>query len=34
MTRNQDPLSALHRDLIERLRAACAALLEGLDARV
>ena len=32
MTRNQDPLSALHRDLIERLRAACAALLEGLDA--
>ncbi|WP_334167551.1 LysR family transcriptional regulator [Achromobacter mucicolens] len=33
MTRNQDPLSALHRDLIERLRAACAALLEGLDAR-
>ena len=34
MTRNQDPLSALHRDLIERLRTACAALLEGLDARV
>ena len=34
MTRNQDPLSALHRDLIERLRAACTALLEGLDARV
>ncbi|MEN5346102.1 LysR substrate-binding domain-containing protein [Achromobacter mucicolens] len=34
MTRNQDPLSALHRELIERLRAACAALLEGLDARV
>lgn len=34
MTRNQDPLSALHRDLIERLRAACAALLEGLDAPV
>ena len=33
MTRNQDPLSALHRDLIERLRAACAARLEGLDAR-
>lgn len=32
MTRNQDPLSALHRDLIERLRAACTALLEGLDA--
>lgn len=32
MTRNQDPLSALHRDLIERLRAACAARLEGLDA--
>ncbi len=32
MTRNQDPLSALRRDLIERLRAACAALLEGLDA--
>jgi DNA-binding transcriptional LysR family regulator len=31
MTRNQDPLSALHRDLIERLRAACAARLEGLD---
>ncbi|CAB3696292.1 LysR family transcriptional regulator [Achromobacter animicus] len=34
MTRNQDPLSALHRDLIERLRTACAALLEGLDAPV
>ena len=32
MTRNQDPLSALHRDLIERLRTACAALLQGLDA--
>jgi len=32
MTRNQDPLSALHRDLIERLRAACTALLEGLAA--
>lgn len=34
MTRNQDPLSALHRDLIDRLRAACAARLEGLDALV
>ncbi len=34
MTRNQDPLSALHRDLIERLRTACAALLEGLDTPV
>ncbi len=33
MTRNQDPLSALHRDLIERLRTACAALMEGLEAR-
>ncbi|SEK02400.1 LysR family transcriptional regulator [Achromobacter sp. NFACC18-2] len=32
MTRNQDPLSALHRDLIERLRAACAARLAGLEA--
>ncbi|MDH0094742.1 MULTISPECIES: LysR family transcriptional regulator [Achromobacter] len=32
MTRNQDPLSALHRDLIDRLRAACAARLAGLDA--
>lgn len=34
MTRNQDPLSALHRDLIDRLRAACATRLEGLDALV
>ncbi|MEN4922257.1 LysR substrate-binding domain-containing protein [Achromobacter spanius] len=32
MTRNQDPLSALHRDLIDRLRSACAARLAGLDA--
>ncbi len=32
MTRNQDPLSALHRDLIERLRAACEARQAGLDA--
>ncbi|EHK67784.1 LysR family transcriptional regulator [Achromobacter arsenitoxydans] len=32
MTRNQDPLSALHRDLIERLRGACAARLAALDA--
>ncbi|MBD9420965.1 LysR family transcriptional regulator [Achromobacter sp. ACM04] len=31
MVRNQDPLSALHRDFIERLRAACEALQAGLD---
>lgn len=32
MSRSQDPLSALHRDLIERLRAACGAALAWLDA--
>lgn len=32
MTRNQDPLSALHHDLIARLRAACDARLAALDA--
>ncbi|MNU02542.1 hypothetical protein D3C72_2462840 [compost metagenome] len=32
MTRNQDPLSALHRDLIDRLRAACDAGQAALDA--
>lgn len=31
MVRNQDPLSALHHDLIERLRAACAARMATLD---
>jgi hypothetical protein len=31
MVRNQDPLSALHRDLIDRLRAACAARMASLD---
>ncbi|MFD4839579.1 LysR family transcriptional regulator [Achromobacter sp. NPDC058515] len=33
MARSQDPLSALHRELIERLRAACDARLAGLDAQ-
>ncbi|CAB3707408.1 LysR family transcriptional regulator [Achromobacter pestifer] len=32
MVRNQDPLSALHRDLIERLRTACAERVAALDA--
>ncbi|HEY9321464.1 MULTISPECIES: LysR family transcriptional regulator [Achromobacter] len=32
MVRNQDPLSSLHRDLIERLRAACAERIATLDA--
>ncbi|MGE8569365.1 MAG: LysR family transcriptional regulator [Achromobacter sp.] len=32
MVRNQDPLSALHRDLIDQLRAACAARIASLDA--
>jgi DNA-binding transcriptional LysR family regulator len=32
MTRNQDPLSALHHDLIARLRAACDAGQAALDA--
>jgi len=32
MVRNQDPLSALHRDLIDRLRAACDASGAALDA--
>lgn len=31
MVRNQDPLSSLHRDLIERLRAACAERIAALD---
>mgnify|MGYP002714996862 CR=1 FL=1 len=31
MVRNQDPLSALHRDLIDRLKAGCAARLAALD---
>ena len=30
MMRNQDPMSALHRDLIERLRAACDTQLARL----
>ncbi|ASC63838.1 LysR family transcriptional regulator [Achromobacter denitrificans] len=32
MVRNQDPLSALHRDLIERLKAGCEARQAALDA--
>ncbi|MBB1628014.1 LysR family transcriptional regulator [Achromobacter sp. UMC71] len=31
LTREQDPLSALHRDLIDRLRAACEASQAALD---
>ncbi|PND30942.1 LysR family transcriptional regulator [Achromobacter pulmonis] len=31
MVRNQDPLSALHRDLIDRLKTGCAARLAALD---
>ena len=32
MVCNQDPLSSLHRDLIERLRTACAERIAALDA--